>query len=306
VTADTRTSRRSSPSLVRLARLALVAAAVIGGLAGLGVLWLHLTTDPMADARAYYDAAARLNAGLPLYPSGADPDAADFYRYPPLLAIVFRPLALLPYSIAATIWEAIVLLSLVGSIWRVGMRRRETWLVVGMLGVPIAWSVAVAQAQVPLTFLTALGAPWAIAMAANLKLLPALVAVWWIGRRDWRALRAFAGWTAGLILFQLLLAPQATIDFLATLTFKQVGEVRNISPFATSPILWAVLIAAGIVVALRLAPTRWGWAAAVALATLSPPRLLAYMLMTLLAGLREPTRTGAGTLGSPDPAIGHG
>ncbi len=122
--------------------------------------------------RAYYDAGARLNAGLPLYPPDADPNAPDFYRYPPLLAIAFRPLALLPYSTAAAIWAAIVVASVVATLWWLGVRRRETWIAAGILASPIAWCVAVGQAQAPLTFLTALGAPWAIALGANLKLFP--------------------------------------------------------------------------------------------------------------------------------------
>ena len=183
-----------------------------------------------------------------------------------------------------------VIASLVGTLWWVGLRRRETWLAVGILGLPIAWCVAIGQAQVPLTFLTAIGAPWSIALAANLKLFPALVALWWIGLRDWRSLAAFATWSAGLAVLQLVLAPQATIDFLGTLTLDQVGDVRNISPYAVSPLLWAVLVGAGVVLALRLAPTRWGWAAAVVMSVLATPRLLVYMLMALLAALRPPRR----------------
>jgi hypothetical protein len=275
---------------VRLARLGLFALAIVGGLAGLGVLWLHLTSDPLADVRAYYDAGTRLNVGLPLYSAGADPNAAEFYRYPPLLAIAFRPLAALPFPAAAAIWEAVVIASLAGTLWRLGLRRRETWLAAGILGLPIAWCVAIGQAQVPLTFLTAVGAPWSIALAANLKLFPALVALWWIGRRDWRSLAVFATWAAGLALLQFVLAPQATLDFLGTLTLEQVGEVRNISPYAVSPLLWTVLVGTGAVTALGLAPKRWGWAAAVALSVLATPRLLVYMLMTLLAVLRPPRR----------------
>ena len=160
--------------------------------------------------------------------------------------------------------------------------------------------MAVGQAQVPLTFLTAVGAPWSIALAANLKLFPALVALWWIGRGQWRALGLFAGWIAGLGLLQLVLEPQATIDFLGTLTLEQVGEVRNISPYAVSPLLWAVLVIAGMLLTLRLAPTRWGWAAAVALSVLATPRLLVYMLMTFLATLRAPTEAAAQPRDFPD------
>ena len=87
---------------------------------GLQTLVLHLTLDPLADVRAYYDAGARLNAGLPLYVQPARPDDAAFYRYPPLLAVAFRPLALLPFETAALIWEAVLLVAFVGTVVRSG------------------------------------------------------------------------------------------------------------------------------------------------------------------------------------------
>jgi hypothetical protein len=272
----------------RPARAAWSIAALVGAVVGVHTLWLHVTTDPLADVRAYYDAGARLNAGLPLYPVDADPNLAEFYRYPPLLAIAFRPLAVLPFETAAAVWIVVVLASLAGTLWWLGLRRWETWIAVGVLGMPIAWAVAIGQAQVPVTLLTAIGAPWAIALAANLKVLPALVAIWWLGRGDWRSLGAFSAWMLAIMAVQLVLEPQATVDFVATLTLEQIGEVRNISPFALSPALWVVLVAGGALLALRLAPTRWGWAAAVAISTMATPRLLSYMLMTLLAILREP------------------
>jgi hypothetical protein len=268
--------------------LGLFTLAVVGAVAGVYMFWFHLTTDPLADVQAYYGAAARLNAGLPLYPAGADTNVAEFYRYPPLLAILFRPLALLPFEAAAAIWEVLVIASLVATVWWIGLRRRETWLALGLLAFPIAWCVTIGQAQVPLTLLTAIGAPWSIALAAHIKLFPALVALWWIGRRDWRRLGVFAAWTAGLGLVQLVLAPQATLDFLASLTLEQVGAVRNISPYAVSPLLWGAVVLAGVGVVLRLAPTRWGWAAAVILSVVATPRLLTYMFMTFLGTLRAP------------------
>jgi hypothetical protein len=53
-------------------------------------------------------------------------------------------------------------------------------------------------------------------------------------------------------------------------------------------VLWAVAVVAGIAVAWRLAPTRWGWPVAVALSVLATPRLLIYQLSTLVAVIREP------------------
>jgi hypothetical protein len=293
------------PLAGRLARLGLFALAVLGGLAGIGVLWIHLTSDPLADARAYYDAATRLNEGLPLYPASAKPDVAEFYRYPPLLAIALRPLALLPYTAFALLWASVVLASFVLLLRRLGMTAR-TWTAIGLLGVPIGWALGVAQVHVPLTLLLAIGQPWSIALAANVKLFPILVAVWWVGRRRWQALGALAGWLVILGAAQAILEPAGARAFLGTLTLDQVGDVRNISPFAISPALWLACLGAGFVAAVVAAPTRWGWPAAVALASLAYPRLLVYMLTGLLAALREPDEPTAGRValdGAPqDPA----
>jgi hypothetical protein len=289
---DTRAERRARRE--RQARLAWNVAAVVGLLAGLQTLWLHLTMDPLADIRAYYDAATRLNEGLPLYPPGADTNAPDFYRYPPLFAMLFRPLAPLPFPLAAAVWQAIVIGSFVLTLVRLGIRRRETWIAVCVLASPIAWTLAVGQAHSLVTLLLALGSPAAIAFAGQIKLFPILAGLWYVGRRDWQGVGWLVAWTTGLVLVQLVLEPQATLDFLNAIGTGWVGEVRSISPYAISPLLWAVLVGAGVLASLLWAGTRWGWPIAVALATLSPPRLLSYMLMSLLAALREPDRSQVG------------
>ena len=268
-------------------RRVLIGAAVLGALLGIETLVLHLATDPLADVHAYYDAGARLNAGLPLYVQTAGPDEAAFYRYPPLLAIAFRPLALLPFPLAAGVWEAVLVALFAATIVRLGTGGR-TWVVLGMLALPTAWSLVIGQAQVAVTLLMALGSPWALAVATNLKILPALAAIWWIGRRDLRSLAWFAAWLAGLAVLQLVLEPSGTLAFPGFLGLDQVGDVNNVSLYAISPWLWAAALVAGIAVAWRLAPTRWGWPAAVALSVFATPRLLVYQLSTLIAALREP------------------
>ena len=65
-------------------------------------------------------------------------------------------------------------------------------------------------------------------------------------------------------------------------------DANNLSLFALSPILWVISLVVLGLVALRLAPSRWGWAAAVALSVLATPRLLSYQLSTLLAGFGGP------------------
>lgn len=279
----------ASAGTKRATRLLVFALAVVGALAGLAIAWIHVTSDPLADVRAYFDAATRLNHGQPLYPATADTNAADFYRYPPLLAVALRPFAaFLPYEAFAALWELGIAVSFVLLLRTLGVRSEKVWLAIGILGIPIGWALSIGQAQVPLTLLVAIGQPWSIALAANLKLFPALVLLWWLGRRDYQAAMAFLLWSGLLVAAQVLLEPGGSNAFIHSVGLDEVGDVRNISPYALSPALWAILLAAGAFLTYILARGRWGWSAAVALATLSPPRLLVYALMTLLASVREP------------------
>jgi hypothetical protein len=285
-----RTRAKLRPSSVHVFNLAVFALAILGALAGIAVAWMHVMNDPLADAHAYFEASARLNAGQALYPAGADPNGNEIYLYPPLLAIVLRPLAMLGFPVFAAAWEAVVVLAFVLLLRHLGVQKRSTWLAVGLLGIPIGWALSIAQAHVPLALLLAIGQPWSIAIAANLKLTPVLIALWWLGRRDFQSLFAFLAWMALLALGQILLEGRNTIAFFSNVGVDQLGAVRNLSPFPDSPILWAGLVIVGCVAVLALARTRWGWPAAVTLVTLSPPRLLVYMLMGLIAGLREPKK----------------
>jgi len=288
---------RLSPGGRRLLDLTLVGAAVILGLVGVFVLVFHLMTDPLVDVHAYYEAAGRLNAGLPLYAAQGDVNSPHYYFYPPLLAILFRPLALLPFEAAAVIWEAGILAAFGLTLWLLGLRSRRTWVAVGVLAGPIAWSVSVGQAQVLVTLLLAIGNPAAVAVAAQMKLLPALVALYWVGRRDWRSLGRFIGWSVLLVVAQVLIEPAGSVAFIGNTNLGLVGQVNNLSPYSLSPVLWLVLVVAGLLVTLRLASTRAGWATVVGYSVLATPRLLEYLLMTLLAAIRSPSGVDA----SSDP-----
>jgi len=303
---DLRSRVPFSPAGRRLLDLTFLGAALILGLVGVFVLVFHLMTDPLIDVHAYYEAAGRLNASLPLYAAQGDVNSPHYYFYPPLLAVLFRPLALLPFEAAAVIWEVITIAALGLTLWLVGLRSRQTWIAVGILAGPIAWSVTVGQAQVAVTLLLAIGSPASVALAAQLKIVPALVSLYWIGRRDWRSLGRFIGWTALLIVGQLILEPSGSIAFLGNTNLGLVGQVNNLSPYAVSPVLWLVFAAAGLVLVVRLAPTRAGWAASVAYSVLATPRLLEYMLMTLLAAIREPKAEGASVPAQPPGIAGPG
>ena len=89
--------RRSRPLV-----LLLFAFAVVGVLLAIGWVAVGLGGIVLSDVHAYYDAAARLNAGQPLYDQAATTNESAFYRYPPLLAIAFRPLAALLHQHAGS------------------------------------------------------------------------------------------------------------------------------------------------------------------------------------------------------------
>ena len=271
----------------RVLRVAAYVGVSLGLVLGIGVLILHLTTDPLADVHAYYDAGARLNAGLPLYEQTADVSSNFYYFYPPLLAIAFRPLALLPFTTAALIWEAILIGATVLTFRRLGLREPVV-IVACWLALPIMWTLAIGQAQALVTLLLTYGTPFGVALAANLKVFPGLVAIYWVGRREWRRLGMFAAWMAALIGLQFVLEPRATLAYVEFLGLGLVGQVQNLSLYAISPLLWQVSLVVMALVALRLANTRWGWAAAVILSVFATPRLLSYQMSTLLAALRPP------------------
>jgi hypothetical protein len=289
----------------RVANLVGFALAILGAIAGAVTLWYHFNTDPLADVRAYYDAATRLNHGQPLYPPSADPNLNTFYRYPPLLAIVLRPFAaLLPYGAFALLWEAAIIAAFVWTLRLIGLGPR-TYMVLGWLGVPLAWALAIGQAHVLVTLLFVLGTPMAFALAAHLKLFPALIALYWIGRGEVGYIVGFLGWLVGLAVVQAFLAPAAWSGFWDVLARDQVGNVMNISPFDVSPQLWLALLGVGIVAALVSARTRYGWWIAVAVATLAPPRLLLYGLSSLLAALREPEADSGEVSAEQDAAAAY-
>jgi hypothetical protein len=277
-----------SPRRRRWVRRIAVAGAGVGALLGLAILVLHLTTDPLIDIRRYYEAGRRLNQGLPLY-GLVSADMTATYLNPPLLAILFRPLALLPFPVAAAAWEAIVLASLALTVWRAGLNRRVL-VVMCWLALPICWALVIGQVEIVLTLLLSFGTPAAVALAGSVKLFPWLAAVYWVGRRQWRSLGGFVAWAAALFLFQLLVEPAATLAFIRLEWLDASFEVRNFSLWVIHPVLWlAGAIAAGVA-AIRLAGTRWGWSAAVAFTVMANPRLLMYQLTTLLAALSGPGR----------------
>ena len=153
------------------------------------------------------------------------------------------------------------------------------------------------------TFLLALGAPWAVALAGHIKLLPVIVAIYWLGRRDWRALGRFAAWLVGLTILTFILEPAGTLAFIQFSDLSQVGEVQNRSLYSVSPLLWGAFVVGLLALAWRYARTGAGWPLAVAASVLASPRLLMYQLSSLQAAVRSPDEHPGGANSSAAPVV---
>src|SRR5437879_4274932 len=100
---------------VRGARL--VGMAVALGWLGYTLASWFLTWNP-ADAGAYYSAAQRMLAGLPLY-SATNPEAHEVYRYAPWFAVLWVPLTAFPEPVVAHVWSLLMLAASAIAVWPV-------------------------------------------------------------------------------------------------------------------------------------------------------------------------------------------
>jgi len=269
---------------VRLART--VALAVIIGI-GLFNLYQAATHWTLSDAAAYWNAALRLREGEPLYPVLVNVDASEVYRYAPWFAWVAVPFTYLPQQLAGALWSAVLLVASAAAL--MPLARARAWLLVALFA-PILVGIS-AVGNVQSLMIAALvwgverrGGPLAIGAAASLKIFPILVVVAYIGRGEWwRAVTAIAVAAA-------LWAPALLHDLRGYAT--EAGQAAAI--FAV-PMLWAVVVGAGIGVTLRLARTRFAWVAAATTVALSLPRLFVYDVTYLMVGAAPTPRRPPGT-----------
>ncbi len=154
----------------RRLEVALVALA-LGTVAALLVVYFRRGFVP-GDAYTYLAAGERLNAGHQLYalspgdrPVGLKPPYWTVpLLSPPLIGVLWRPLALLPLELGVYLWWAAMISSIVGVVL-VTLRRR-----------PIAGSMAVLALSIPITYEIGVG-------NVNGLLLAGLVCVWWLVAR---------------------------------------------------------------------------------------------------------------------------
>jgi len=235
-------------------------ALALGGL-GLTLRQLAAGIGQPSDFTAYYLAARAHALGLDYYrretlealaaAAGLSGDLGP-YLYPPLFAAALGPLAVLDYVLARWVWLGLSLGCLAAGLLLLrtaaGLRLGAGWRGPALAFVacfpPLADDLLKGQVTALLLLLLA-GAWYAhrrerpylagtlVALAAWIKLAPALLLVYFALRRDWRGVAAGAVTTVGLLVLSLLAAGPAPHLSYFTQTVPtiglQIGAAANVS-----------------------------------------------------------------------------
>ena len=260
--------------IARLPRLVITALVV-----GVGISQLILTLGDwhMSDMGAYWDAAVRLREGEPLYPALADAEASEVYRYAPWFAWAWVPLTLLPREAAYVAWSIILLGASAAAL--LPLIQRQAWLLVALF-LPILVGISgIGNVQPLIVAAVVLGVerrsgPLWIGLAASLKAVPLLFAVTYVGRGEW--VRA----AAAVAVTILLVAPMLLYDLSNYPTGADAAAA-----LINVPVAYAVVIAAGIFVSVRLARGPFGWLASSTTVALAVPRFFVYDVTFLMPAL---------------------
>ena len=224
------------------------------------VLLVYLALESFQiDFRAFYLAGKAVLLGLDPYlnhvgtrpefyaPINAENYAYSAFRYPPLAALLFAPLALLPYEVSKVLFSLLMWLLLAGiayqMVWRSGWRLRGEALLFAGVSFPVLAMVERGQID-PLLVALVLASYWLareprrqgpaallLALAGVLKLFPFVVLLEWIVRRRWRLVAYTLVW--GLVLFllpMLLLGPQVVWHFWQRTLPELFGQITAANP----------------------------------------------------------------------------
>jgi hypothetical protein len=238
--------------------------------------------EPLADQRVYVDASRSLFEEGDPYARNAGLHFEHHYRYPPMLALAM--------PVLRWIWFPLLALGLAVPLilrFRTGGLRGLLFPI--HLGGTLLGNLVNGNAQGVVMGLTSLApiariGPPLVAVAAWIKLYPALVVVWWLGRRDLVALRRFGITFVALGLVQLPWLPEF-VEYSRT----QTGIPSQLSLRSLGPVVWVMAIAALAVVTFVRARREDGWRWCVLLQVVTLPRLLVYNLPLLLMDPRLAT-----------------
>lgn len=231
------------------------------------------------DAHAYYQAADLHDPYRATINGGFDATGGLYeYKYPPPLAQILAPIRFVGISwpLFLTAWTAVLLLAL----WRVGGR----WTLLLLLFPPVLGELWLGNLNILLGLAVVLGmrrpAAWSFILLT--KITPGVGLLWFVVRREWRALAVALGVTAGIAGVSLVLAPGLWSDFLAA-SQTQLGATVDV-PRQAVPIPLPLRLAASALLVVWGARTDRAWVLPVAVG-LSVPFLWWNVFATIVAAI---------------------
>ena len=285
-----RISRRLDDNAVVISRRPLgwriLPMAIVGGAIGYLLVsnllqiasWLIQSRD--SDTNAYWEAALRLRDGLPLYQAGLDPDSTNLYRYAPWFAALWVPLTYLPREPVFVAWAgAMTACAALAVAPLVRYRTAAAIMLTAFLGGYLLWTGVRGNVQ-PLAVLVLArtihgrsGPIW-LGVVASLKAFPAVFALVYLGRGEWRK-------AALAVVCGVALALPALAMNWQDYTFNAGAR----PPLVPIPLLQLVLTVAAGLGTFWLARTRFAWVSAALLTALAAPRFIEYNLTYFLVGV---------------------
>ncbi len=272
----------------------IVALAILLGI-GIGHLYWSFTDWHLHDMNVYWDAGMRLREGGELY--GGDATPYNAYRYAPWFAYAWLPLTALPKVVVDVAWSVLLIACCVLSVTPLLARRTRASVLLAVMMLPILVAIS-AGGNVQAALLALLihrlpkrDAPVWIAVAASLKVVPVLLALYLVAERRYVAAAAAAVLTGALWL--------PILAFEVSPTTSDAGAAAAL--LRIHPFLYVAVAGCAVVLAafLALRRSRLTTLATVAAMVVALPRLFVYDVTWVLLGLVTP-RVEPADDGSPE------
>jgi len=231
----------------------------------------NVPVGPALDARAYWEADlahpyANASAGVP----GA-------YLYSPAFLLALTPLRILPWPLFVAVWVGILLLAVR---WIVGPRLLGLAVVAAF---PELWGANIVI-LLAAAIVAGFGRPGAWAFHLLTKVTPAVGLLWFVVRREWRAVIEVAAVTGAIVVVSYMVMPSAWADWIGVLrsNTSAPGTWASLNiplvvraPFAVALVAWAawtgrrwvlpigcllalpILWYGGFAILLAVVPLRW-------------------------------------------------
>jgi hypothetical protein len=245
---------------------------------GLAIVIRAIAEWPLGDLKIYLGAAQRIRDGQALY--AVDVPSYEAFWYAPWFALVFVPASFLPYQVVAIVWSAILVVASIATVVPLLRMRTRAGVALASLVLSLLIGVSAGGNVQPLLVLALSrtrhrpsGPVW-IALAASLKLTPALLILAYAAERTWRRALVAA------LLTSALLAPGLVLG-----QFREVsGGIDALALFGISPIAYGLSVAAACL-AVFIVRRRYATLVASIAGVLALPRLFAYDITLVMVGV---------------------